>query len=221
MKILPKKILKSRGLIYKIILLSFKKIFRFILFTNKIKIVDPDNIRHEEKAFFLMWHNRILMAPYFYTKKNLKNFSVIASSSKDGQIVSDYLKSWGVQSVFGSYGKSSSLSATKELIKRSNKNKTNSIAMAPDGPTGPKYKIKEGLVRMLGHIKAPIYIQTINYSKYWALKKTWDDFQIPKPFGTTTCTFVKAFDQDIKINKENALKIKEQLEKKMLQLAID
>lgn len=220
MKKLTKKVLRNRGIPYKILLFFIKLLLKVFLKTNKIIIKDDNNLLKQEKFFLLFWHNRSIMAPYFFPKKVTENSFAIASESRDGQIVADYLQSWKIEMVRGSYGKKSAIHATKKIIQKANKLSIGMGAIGIDGPTGPKYECKNGLIRLLSHLKIPIYIMSINYSKSWQLK-TWDNLQLPKPFGTITFIIKKPFDDNFQITKENLLETKELLTKKMMEITKD
>ena len=54
------------------------------------------------------------------------------------------------------------------------------MIITPDGPRGPKYRIKSGPVLLASKTGGRLVPFTINASKCWQLK-SWDNFQIPKP----------------------------------------
>ena len=56
-----------------------------------------------------------------------------------------------------------------------------SIVTAADGPLGPKFQFKMGVVLMAKLGDAPIIPITCSCSKAWYLNR-WDHFMIPKPF---------------------------------------
>ena len=59
------------------------------------------------------------------------------------------------------------------------------VSFTPDGPRGPKYHMNKGPIFLASETGTPLYLVAINYSSYWELK-SWDRFQIPKPFATLT-----------------------------------
>ncbi|MGP1430618.1 MAG: lysophospholipid acyltransferase family protein, partial [Fusobacterium sp.] len=52
-----------------------------------------------------------------------------------------------------------------------------------DGPKGPKEKAKKGLLYLCQKTSVPLVPVGISYSNKWILRKTWDKFEIPKPFS--------------------------------------
>jgi len=56
------------------------------------------------------------------------------------------------------------------------------IALTPDGPRGPCYKLSPGLVLLAKNDGNPIMPLAVRYHDSWKLK-SWDQFRIPKPFS--------------------------------------
>ena len=55
-------------------------------------------------------------------------------------------------------------------------------AFTIDGPRGPRYVAKPGPVMLARRTGRPIILFHIGVERGWTLRKTWDLFQIPKPF---------------------------------------
>ena len=106
----------------------------------------------------------------------------VISASRDGQYIADLVRKFGVKSVRGS----SSRNAVKVLHDAFKTMKDgNLIAMTPDGPRGPKYHLNKGAIQLASKLGVPIIPIAVNYSSYWQLK-SWDAFQIPKPWSKIT-----------------------------------
>ena len=59
------------------------------------------------------------------------------------------------------------------------------VAITPDGPRGPKYRLHPGALKLAQLSGVPITLVHVVYSSYWELK-SWDGFRIPKPFSRVT-----------------------------------
>lgn len=70
-----------------------------------------------------------------------------------------------------------------------------------DGPKGPREKTKKGLLYLSQKTAIPLIPVGIAYSKKWILEKTWDKFQIPKPFSIVRVIL----GEPIEIKEENNL----------------
>lgn len=65
------------------------------------------------------------------------------------------------------------------------------MCITPDGPKGPIYKCRPGVVRLASLSGYPIIPACIDYSSCWRIGKAWDGFCIPKPFSRVTITWGK------------------------------
>ena len=63
-----------------------------------------------------------------------------------------------------------------------------SIAITPDGPTGPIYKMKPGAVITAKKAKIPLFLLGIANNKKRKLK-SWDGFEIPKFFSSSVAVY--------------------------------
>ena len=61
----------------------------------------------------------------------------------------------------------------------------NYVCFTPDGPRGPRYRMSQGPIYAASQLGVPIIPLAINYASRWELK-SWDRFQIPKPFSRVT-----------------------------------
>ncbi len=146
----------------------------------RTKIIDPYDCISMDKLPYITvtWHNRLLFYPLMFEKKYRLRTHAMISTSRDGQYISDLAKQFGVMSVRGSSRKRAAgvLNEALSILK-----KGNNISMTPDGPRGPKYKLSMGPIILSSMTGYPILPISVNASKYWKLK-SWDNFQIPKPF---------------------------------------
>src|SRR5690606_8916637 len=72
-------------------------------------------------------------------------------------------------------------------LARKIRNEGSDVAITPDGPRGPIYSMHSGILQLAEAGGVPITPVTCHYEKKWELK-SWDRFQIPKPF--TKCRLV-------------------------------
>ena len=149
----------------------------------KVKVEDPNGyIPLEENFIVTIWHNRLLFLPSVFPKKVRIRSKAVISASRDGQYVTDIVRQFGLGAVRGSSSRRGA-NAQRGAIKAIKENWH--VIFTPDGPRGPKYYMHHGPVHLAsatGHRIAPV---AVNASRYWEFK-SWDKFQIPKPFSTLT-----------------------------------
>lgn len=155
----------------------------------KIKLEDPNAYVHLEENFILtVWHNRILFLPALFPAKVKTRTKAVVSASRDGQYVADIIAQFGLKSVRGSSSHRGA-NAQREALKAI-QGKYH-IACTPDGPRGPKYHMRLGPVHLATSSACRIIPVSLNASRYWQLK-SWDNFQIPKPFSKLTIVIGEA-----------------------------
>ena len=153
---------------------------RFVYLTSKKKFHHAKDVRSE--AFLVaMWHGDLLMQALNYRKfRKDGNIKVIVSQHKDGVIIRKVCKYLGVLDIQGSSSKGgirALLNAIKEI-----KNGVD-VAVTPDGPRGPRFSVAKGIIAIAQKTNTRIIALNCIPSRYWKLK-SWDQFIIPKPFGT-------------------------------------
>ncbi len=133
-------------------------------------------------AIGVCWHNRLLFFPLLFPENLRKMTCAVISASRDGQYIADLAGQMGVRSIRGSSKKKgySALHGVLEAIEAKD-----FVCFTPDGPRGPRYRMSQGPVYAAGKLGVPVIPLAINYSSFWELK-SWDRFQIPKPFSTVT-----------------------------------
>jgi hypothetical protein len=66
--------------------------------------------------------------------------------------------------------------------------KKRNIAITPDGPKGPEFKMKPGAIVLAKKTQMPILLIGVCYKNYVQLK-SWDKFKIPKLFSKVVVKF--------------------------------
>jgi hypothetical protein len=134
-------------------------------------------------AIFAFWHGKMaagwLLARALFPGENI---STVVSMSEDGRILSDALQQLGFTLIRGSSSKGSEevIQAMQLALKQGGM-----VALTPDGPRGPANQFKYGSIRLAASNHYPIIFAEISFANAWKLK-SWDRFEIPKPFSKAT-----------------------------------
>lgn len=183
MKSFKKKFRKIKRLPQWIFYLAAAVLKCFCFLFYRRRIVDPHNlITTTTGQVTVTWHNRLLYFPVLPPRKSRLRTVAVVSASRDGQYVSDLIKCFGIKAMRGSSkkgGANALLGATRALEEGYN------VSFTPDGPRGPKYTMSRGPVYLASAHGKSIIPVSINASRYWSIR-SWDNFQIPKPFCTLT-----------------------------------
>ena len=97
------------------------------------------------------WHGRLLLMPFAVKKVKAK---VLISRHRDGEFIARVIRFFGLGTVRGSHRKEGGVASIREMIAAAREGWT--IAVTPDGPKGPKQKIKEGLIELARISQKPI-----------------------------------------------------------------
>ena len=151
--------------------------------------------------------------PKFLRKRTL----AVISPSRDGQYLSDFISLFGVVALRGS---SSKRGAVAQLGAFHAIEEGKNVVFTPDGPRGPRYKMKNGPIHLASRSGAMLLPIVINYSRYWEVK-SWDRFQLPKPFSTITLSIGDAIHVPPELDADGLEKYRDLTEKAMLALTSD
>jgi len=183
-------------------------LIRLIMLTLKVKVIKSPNFQENTESYvFGFWHNKLVIPTMvmWYIEKKV----VLASPSKDGELISAPLEKFGFKMVRGSSGENSTSSLLS--LMRYLKNGY-SIGTPLDGPKGPMYKAKSGMLYLAQKSGKSFIPIGGAYKSKWILSKTWDKLQIPKPFTTIVCVI----GDPIHINKDvNIEEFKEEIEERL------
>lgn len=129
---------------------------------------------------FAMWHNRLFTGPYFKQRWGKKRrMHGLVSASKDGAWLAEILESVGMGAIRGSSSFRGQV-AYKEMLTVLNEG--SDVVITPDGPRGPCYDLKVGLVNLVLETRLPLYLLGVYFHKAYRLK-SWDGFYVPWPFS--------------------------------------
>ncbi len=143
-----------------------------------------ERARESGKAvLYAFWHGRQLA---LFKANPESRLAVMTSLSRDGEMQSLICRWFGLDVVRGSSSRSglSGLLALTRSLKQGT-----AVGVAVDGPRGPAFEAKPGittLARVSGSSVVPI---TVGFRRRWELGRTWDGFQIPKPFTIATVAY--------------------------------
>ncbi|MDI6726090.1 MAG: lysophospholipid acyltransferase family protein [Smithellaceae bacterium] len=158
-------------------------IIRLYLWTVKVTIVGEDALfAHLDgggKGIIGVWHQRIFGALSFMHRMGRYSPSAIVSQSRDGDLIARVFEICHIRPFRGSSSRGGR-QAYQEILA--------DLALHPlaahalDGPQGPRWVVKPGLVAIARASQAPVIPVYISINRAWALR-SWDRQLIPKPFS--------------------------------------
>jgi lysophospholipid acyltransferase (LPLAT)-like uncharacterized protein len=132
--------------------------------------------RRGERVILAFWHNRLLLLPIIASGVPM---CVMVSHHRDGEMATRLLRAWGVTTVRGSASRGA-VSGFLRLVAAFRRGEN--LTVLPDGPRGPRYVAKPGVVHLAKALDAPIYPLAYAANRS-ASVRSWDRLLIPLPFA--------------------------------------
>ncbi|MGB2579025.1 hypothetical protein AAIR98_000944 [Elusimicrobium simillimum] len=217
-----KKILLRRVRTNKTSLKSPHRSFKYVIVSNLIYLVSvflgwttrtkfykspefEDWHNSGKNYIYAVWHNQQAFLLYPYRGKKV---CALISLSKDGEFIARVLPKFGMKAVRGSTSKGGS-NALRMLMDISQAGYHPMIT--PDGPRGPIYKAKNGVIYLAKKTGLPIVPVGAGLSNKFTVG-SWDKMRIPLPFGKCALVYGKM----IFVNEESDIaKVKLELEQEL------
>lgn len=155
---------------------------RLVLLTSRKVYLIPEASKvffsGEKQVLVAFWHGRLLLMPHLRPKG--RGLHVLISAHRDGLLISETIRRFGVGTVVGSTTKGS-LSALKRifhLVKQGH-----DIAITPDGPKGPFQVAASGIAHIAARSGLPVLAVTFSATRCRHMQ-SWDRFLVALPFST-------------------------------------
>ena len=193
--------------------------------TWRVRWIDEAGIKAGKlkgPVIFCLWHNRLAMAPHVYRNyvrryQPGQRVAALISASKDGALLAAVFEKFEFTPVRGS----SSLRGAQALVElASSLEEGCHAAITPDGPRGPGYQVKPGVIG-LAQLTSAAIIPSSFYAHRKFIFKSWDKFQLPLPF--TICEITLAEPIVIPREADDAQReaLRQQLQTKLLAISRD
>ncbi len=150
--------------------------------------VPPEGGKRNNAVLLSFWHNRLFALSYFLYHRlhgGGLDVTLLASQSRDGELVSRVCQRWGLNTVRGSASRGGT--AALRGLHRAITRRGSSPIMIPDGPRGPIYHFKVGVAVLAQTSRAPILPFGVAANRFWRLR-SWDRIIVPKPFSRVAIT---------------------------------
>ena len=168
--------------------------------------------KSDEEYIFCCWHNRLFLGPHLLPRNRIIN--ALQSSHSDGMVTSLAFKYLGMNVILGS-SKKGGMQAFRKMVKCIKLGE--SVAITPDGPKGPKEKVKEGIIK-LAQITETSIIPLVWTTNKFKLINSWDNFVLPYPFAKGVYSFGKPIYVKKQMNKNELETARQNLENEIKRL---
>ncbi len=179
-----------------------------------IKIINQrylNQLRKKNKRIlYLIWHGRIMLPIYIHRDEGI---TAMVSLHSDGEMIAQAVHRLGYTTVRGSStrGGKHAFRAMLQALKNGHE-----CALMPDGPTGPRHKVKSGAIYLSQQANA--YLLPLTFSCKRKIEfKSWDRFNLIAPFSKAVAIYGKPLKAPQNMAPEEFEKFKEKLTQRMIE----
>ena len=133
-------------------------------------------IKSGQGLIIAAWHGRMLLPIYHLRNRDITS---LVSFHRDGELITRVVTRLGYVIRRGSPrkgGREGFLTMSRDI------REGRAVSIFPDGPTGPRYNLRDGVIHLSRMTGAPIFPLTYSARPCWRVK-SWDRFMIMKPFS--------------------------------------
>lgn len=173
---------------------AFPKLVPWVINTLKASVRVHFDVHPEAKALlkartpviYAIWHGRLFTTLFLKPRHDLV---MLVSRSRDGQKIVKAARGLGFRRfIRGSSGKEGAIAAVRGIAQALAAGR--SAVVTVDGPRGPRFKVKPGVIAMAA--KSGVPIVPVTGSMGWMLvspRRFWDRFFVSAPFGPVSIAF--------------------------------
>ena len=143
--------------------------------TIRVDIVAPEPAV-AGPVIYTLWHGRLLPLTYLHRNQDIHT---LISRSADGEYIARIVEGWGYSAARGSSSRGGP-AALRDMVKAARAGR--SLAVTPDGPRGPRQKLKPGVLTAAQLAGIPLVPMSGSSTAAWWIEG-WDRFLVPKPFS--------------------------------------
>lgn len=134
---------------------------------------------------FALWHGRLLPCSYYHRGEGL---ATLISRHRDGDYIAGVVEGWwGYHAVRGSSSRGGT-AAMRGIVRELRQGRA--MAITPDGPRGPRQRMKPGLLVAAQMAGVPVIPVSAGADRAWWIEG-WDRFLVPKPFSRVVMEYAE------------------------------
>ncbi len=140
-----------------------------------------DRNASDPRVVVTLWHGQMLPIVWAHRQPT----AVMISEHRDGEVIARIIGQLGFSAIRGSTsrGGARALLEAVQVLKSGT-----DIAITPDGPRGPRHSFAPGALLLGFRAGASLIPIVAHVDRKWQLK-SWDGFEIPKPFARVTIVY--------------------------------
>lgn len=176
----------------------------------------------EQRVIFAVWHNRVALSPLIYRRyvgglAPGRRLTALVSASKDGAVATRVMENFGARAVRGSSSRRGA-QALAELADAARAGQD--LAITPDGPRGPRYRVQPGVIALAQFTGLPV-VPAACYLSAKRVLRSWDGFQVPLPFTRCEVAFGEPLVVPRRLDEGRREEFRSELERRLVAITRD
>lgn len=141
----------------------------------------------KERCILTLWHNRLsIISEVLYRYAPQFIYCAVISRSRDGELLAILANSYKEGRTLRVPHDARHHALGKMISQLKHQNEV--LVVTPDGPRGPRYKVKPGIIAAAEESTAAIVPFSWSANRFWQLS-SWDKMLFPKPFSHVVICF--------------------------------
>ncbi len=173
----------------KAVALAATKLIRCWIGTLRVRIrqlggkdANPNHTAPDDRYIYAFWHENITIMPFLFTRRDI--YGLIGAHS-DAELFAEVLRFLRMPSIRGSTNRGG-IRAVRQVLRKTGRKAH--LALAPDGPRGPRRRAQPGLAYLSSRTGMPVVPIGIGFDRPWRLP-TWDRFAVFRPWSRAALVF--------------------------------
>lgn len=177
----------------KLLLFTTHFLVKLMHWSYRYRVIHPErhtkaeSIHPCQSIAIASWHQNCLAGIMAHANRG---YTLLVSKSFDGDLISHAASKIGINSIRGSSSRGGK-DALRILIDKTHQGLRSAFTV--DGPKGPAYSVKRGILQLAAETGTPILPLLTIGERYWTLHKSWDQFRVPKPFSKVYVIYGEPF----------------------------
>ena len=181
-----------------------------------VHIRRPELLDGPEPVICAHWHGDELLLIGGFSTASRNRMAVMASRSRDGELLMRILTWMGFRVVRGSSTRGGA-GGLKGLIDAVNKERCHA-SLAVDGPRGPIYRVKPGILKLAQETGRPLVLGAASARRRFIFKKAWNRCYLPFPFSKCVIIYGEPIEVPATLSDESFEALRLRLEDQLLSL---
>lgn len=167
-----------------------------------------------QRYLYCIWHDAILGV--IFGGKPI-DMAGLVSQHEDGSYVADVMKCVRLTPIRGS-SRRGGAGALRQMIDAAAKYH---IAIATDGPRGPRHEVKEGIIYLAAQSRRSILPVGVSAKRAWRPRGKWTDMLLPKPFARMVIAIGEPVDIPEDVTREQIAVWRQKLQSLMEEMNVE